>query len=877
MSPFPSRVLWSATLTVLAALELSISIAAGAPTKKLVPLLPTHQRNGVLKSPAEFFGFEPGDRHLRHDQVVSYFEYLASESDRAELIRYGRSHGRRPLLTLAVSSPDRASHLDTVRDHRPAVTRGEDGEHSEDLLVMYMGYGVHGDEASAMNAAPLVAWHLTSSEDASVAEQLSNGVYLIDPALNPDGNDRFANWANENRGRFASDSIYDREHNQPWPGGRTNYYWFDLNRDWLPTTHPESRGRLKLFHQWKPNVVLDFHEMSSSATYFFQPGIPERNNPLSPKNNLRLTREFAKRHAETLDQAGELYFSEERYDDFYPGKGSTYPDLHGAVGILFEQGSSRGKRIKEGPIARDFRDSIANQVRTSLSSLASAVALKGELLDHQREFYANAARKAADDPIKAYVLAGTPSRISAAAQLLHRHDIESYQPAEGAMVDGRSHPAAHVLVVPTEQPEYTFIKSLMTSDKTFRENLFYDVSTWHLPSALDLQQVEHRSDLPESWLAAPYAMTASSRSTSDRTPPDNARSVGVAIAPQELGAPRLIVRLMRMGAKVSVLTEPITTAGDGGRLDWPRGTYLVLQQQNAKNWEKISVKIAAAAGDLGIRWKPLSTAVTVSGPDLGSGSMLRLPQCKPLLLVGPGTSRYSAGSLWHLLDVRLGQPTLIANASDLGRSGLLDDRTCVVLPSGTYSSVSQSDVDDLKSYVRRGGTVIAIGSAIRWLDRKKLISLADTEEDDDKDKDADGKSKELSPPAFSDAEDMRALEEIAGAFFATRIDPTHPLAFGFPDDQVPVFRDHRYRFPLPKNPFRVAARYDGVIAGYVSKRNREQLDGAAAVWAVPSGSGRYILLADEPAFRGYVRSSERYFTNALLLGPELTIPAAPIE
>ena len=220
---------------------------------------------------------------------------------------------------------------------------------------MYLGYGVHGDEASAMNASPLVVYHLASSLSDSVVDSLERSVFLLDPSLNPDGGSRFAHWANENRGKNASQDPSDREHQQDWPGGRTNYYWFDLNRDWLPATHPESRGRIQLFHEWKPNVVLDFHEMGSSSSYFFQPGIPARTNPLTPARNVELTKLFAGflRQADGFPPGN--YSSPRRsFDDFYIGKGSTYPDVNGAVGILFEQGSTRGLRMKNDRFERSF-------------------------------------------------------------------------------------------------------------------------------------------------------------------------------------------------------------------------------------------------------------------------------------------------------------------------------------------------------------------------------------------------------------------------------------------------------------------------------------------------------------------------------------------
>lgn len=836
-------------------------LLAGDPAE----VLPDDQRIADLKSPEDFFGFAVGSRHLRHDQVHAYMRYLADHSDRAVSIPYGQTHGSRPLSVLAISDAAHIKQLNSLREKRPELTFGKSTKVPDDaLLVMYLGYSVHGDEASAINAAPLIAYHLCSSRDAEVGAWLKQGVYLLDPALNPDGIDRFANWANENRGRFPSPQGIAREHVQPWPGGRTNYYWFDLNRDWLPLAHPESQGRLRLFHQWKPNVVLDFHEMGSSSTYFFQPGVPARTNPLTPRRNQQLTRQLAVGHAKAMDEANELYFTEERFDDFYMGKGSTYPDLHGAVGVLFEQGSTRGLRMVNDLTDRHFRDTVANQVRTSLSSLRGAVQLKSKLLEFQREFYRQALESGQADKVQAYVLTGSPSRIAAAADLLKRHAIRAHVPPGEIRLDGKSYASGQALIVPTAQPEITFVRSFMEPRQSFQENLFYDVSTWHLPSAMDLQMHRHGADLPQAWLAD--AKNAASPWQADQ------KCAGYAFRPEELSAPRLVASLMRIDADVRITTQPMQTRKGGTH--WPAGTYLVLRQPNASGWKRILKVLERGATRDGIAAEPIPSGMTLTGPDLGSTTVLRLPRCRPLLVVGAGTSAYEAGAIWHFLDVRMGQPATLVDTSQLA-AAKLPEYSCVILPGGNYSSWGTRQVTLLKDYVRNGGTLIGIGSAIAWLQRQEILPATAEQPSKETTASTDDSSPENRFP-FGDAENARALESIAGAFFITQVDPTHPLAYGFPDSDVPVFLDHSQRFALPKNPYQTAARYTGVIAGYVSERNRARLIPSAAAWVSPVGKGRCILLADNPVFRGYVRSSERFLTNAMLVGPTIDVPSAPI-
>ncbi|MEL6107916.1 MAG: M14 family zinc carboxypeptidase [Planctomycetota bacterium] len=830
----------------------------------LLSVLPDDDRLDTVKNPDEFFGFAIGSRHLRHDQVVAYMRYLAEASDHARVKEYGTTHGHRPALSLIISSPENLENLETVRRRHRQLASGRLTEpRPDDHLVMYLGYGVHGDEASAMNAAPLVAYHLASSKSPVVAEWLSRSVYLVDPALNPDGNDRFANWANENRGRLASRDPNDLEHRQAWPGGRTNYYWFDLNRDWLPLTHPESRGRLRLYHRWKPNVVLDFHEMGSDSSYFFQPGIPERTNPLTPERNVTLTQQFAREHARRLDAAGELFFTEERYDDFYIGKGSTYPDIHGCVGILFEQGSSRGLAIKTDRTDRTFADTIANQVRTSLSSLHSAHRLRDDLLEYQCGFYHDALQPLADST-NAYVLTGEPSRVAAAHDLLRRHDVRCVVPAGPVQIDGAQHLPGHALVIPMPQPESTMVRSLMQTRQQFQENIFYDVSTWHLPSAFDLQTHTITHDVPSAWTEEPAAETTAEPPTT--TEPSD-EHLGFAIPPSSLSQPRLIAVLQQTGVDLRVATKPFTVATSGQPKPFAAGTVLVLKQPNITRWERTLQRLKNLPDDLKSLLHPLASSQTTRGPDLGSSEMLELKLSRPALFVGEGTDRYVAGALWHHLDVRVRQPTTLINTIDLARVEL-NRYSCLIVPSGSYGGWGDKQAARLKAYLDDGGTLIAIGSAAAWLETHELIELADG-----KDKEEEPKSE--APVPFDQARDQAALESIAGAFFAARVDTTHPLAFGFDDERVPIFRNRTLRFNPPENPYQTAAVYGDVIAGYVSEANRKKLKGSAAVFAIPRGEGRVIVLADNPVFRGYVRSTEPFLTNAIYFGPSLKIPSAP--
>ena len=339
----------------------------------VAPILPSGvEYDAAVPTPEEVLGYPIGRWHLRHDQLLTYLDRLAAASARLTLVEQGLTHQGRRLVLLVATSPSNLAGLDRILEERrrlldPGLPMPTSEEVDASPVVIYLGYSIHGNEASGSNAAALVAYHLAAAESDEVAGWLDRSVVLIDPSLNPDGMGRFATWVNMHRGERVVADENHREHREAWPNGRTNHYWFDLNRDWLLLQHPESRARVETLHRWLPDLVGDFHEMGSDSTYFFQPGVPERENPLKPERNLELTRALAEYHARALGEAGELFYSGETFDDFYPGKGSTYPDLIGSVGVLFEQASARGHAQETENGRLTFERAISNHFRTSLS------------------------------------------------------------------------------------------------------------------------------------------------------------------------------------------------------------------------------------------------------------------------------------------------------------------------------------------------------------------------------------------------------------------------------------------------------------------------------------------------------------------------------
>ena len=400
--------------------------------------------NSSVPTPRMFFGHEIGEWHLSHDKLYRYMLELAKVSEKALWEEYAKSYEGRPLGQLIISSPENIKNIEQLRqEHLSLCDPSRSGKSDIDEMPVFikLGYGIHGNESSAQNASALVAYYLIAGEGKEIDELLKNAVILIDPALNPDGMQRHSTWVNFTKSLNNNPDPASWEFSETWPGGRTNHYWFDLNRDYLMLQQPESKGRVAAFHKWKPNINTDHHETGANETFFFQPGIKSRNNPLTPPENYELTAEIGKYHEKYLNSIGSLYYTEESFDDFYIGKGSSYPDIHGSVGILFEQAGVKG-HLRETPGGLlSFPFAIRNQFTVSLSTLEAGLSMKNKLLESQRNFYKEALDMADKHPVRAYIFSepSDNSRVSEFINILLQHRIKIFGTTRDITKDGILH------------------------------------------------------------------------------------------------------------------------------------------------------------------------------------------------------------------------------------------------------------------------------------------------------------------------------------------------------------------------------------------------------------------------------------------------------
>jgi len=819
-----------------------------------------------------------GEWHLRHDQLVTYLKTLADSSDRVVYEEIGRTYEARPLVMLTISSPENLARLEEIRRQhlRHSNPARKPARPLEEMpVIVNMGYGVHGDEPSASNAAPLVAYHLAASEADEVGTLLDHAVILLDPCLNPDGFSRFAQWANAHRGKHPIADSISREHNEVWPGGRTNHYWFDLNRDWLLAQQPESQARLAKFHAWAPNVLTDFHEMGSDSTYFFQPGVPARKNPLTPESNVELTRRFAAHHAKTLDEIGTLYYNEERFDDFYYGKGSTYPDVHGGIGLLFEQASSRGHLRESIHGDFDFASTIRNQVRTSLSTLAGAAEMRVDLLTHQREFYQSALKLAEEDPLRGYVFGGGKDPVGnfRLLELLRRHRIAVHPLA--AALDGFQPGSAWV--VPARQPQYRLLKSLFEKRTEFEDTVFYDVSAWNLPLAMGVPFSELK-EIPEGALGKPVTTP---RFPSLKGPPRS--KVAYAFEWHGQFAPRALNRLHEAKILAKVTSNPLSAPTAAGVVNLDRGSVLIplgIQKEARPNAVHRVVRTIAARD--GIAVHALTTGLTPKGHDLGSPSMQPLKPPVPLLLVGKDVNAYEAGEVWHLLDHRHDTRVTLADLSNLDSLDLAEF-THLLMVGGKYN-LGAKRIAAIGRWIENGGILVATKTAAKWAAEKKLSSAKfETEEDaakKEEEKDAlleeAGVEKPLKRLPYDQHQHDRDSKLTKGAILATDLDLTHPLGFGYTSREHAVFRNSNLILRPGKDPYTTVALYkkEPLLAGYVHQENLAKISNSAAVVVERVKKGAVISFADNPNFRAFWTGTSKSYLNAIFFGStiEQTVP-----
>ncbi len=814
----------------------------------------------AIPTPEEVIGHTIGMKHTVPHEVEWFYRAVAAASDRVALRMHGQTYEGRNLIHAIVTSPANHARLDEILAAQQRVADHPDSVTDEMLadmpVVLHQGYSVHGNEASGTEAAVLYLYHLAAGQGVELEDALENAIIIIDPMFNPDGRDRFADWVNRNRGGVATADGQDREHNEPWPGGRTNHYWFDLNRDWMVAQHPESVGRMGVFHEWRPHILTDHHEMGGNATFFFQPGIPTRNNPNTPDINTELTREIGTYHAAGLDEIGAAYYSEESYDDFFLGKGSAFPDVNGSVGILFEQGSSRAlvSEVDDGLLHYAF--TVRNQFVTSLTTLAAGVQMREELLRYQRDFYQDALAEARRSRDTGWILSLERGRTRAQrfTQLMQRHRVQFHELTEDVTVGGMTIRAGQGYVVPARQPQYRAIKAFTEKTLVYEDSLFYDVSTWTLPLAFDVDFLPTRAnieDIAGDVIEAPVVLDGGSLT-------GGTDGVAYLIKWDRFFAPRTVYRLQEAGVPLRLAHHPFSAIVDGQKMWFERGTVIVQLQPRTVPGQVVDHGpihdiIRTAVAEDHVEVFMADTGLTPDGPDLGGGSTDTLEPMRIAMTAGPGVSAYSTGEAWHAISDRFRMPVSLLEPAVFGRADL--DRYSVIVVTGTLPGPA---ADAVKGWTRSGGTLVVMSGGAGWAVGNDFFDM---------EYQSIAMDSIYAGLSYNEYDEARGAQGIGGSIFAVNLDTTHPLAYGLPG-QLAMFRQGSTVYEHNGSATEVVGRYDDepLLSGYLSEEKYAQLPGRPAVLASGYGRGNVILFQERLNFRAYWHGTQRLFFNALVFG-----------
>ena len=852
-----------------------ISISAKAQMEDAVERFqfdPEVSYDSSIPSPSEYLGYEIGTEYTFHHQVMSYFEKLAELSDKITFHEYARTYENRSVNYAVITSGENHSNLEKIKAQNIKIANDPGSVRiGTEPVVVWMSYNVHGNEPSSSEAAMQSAYRLVAGTDEKAQNWLKNSVVIIDPMMNPDGRDRYVYWYKSSQANVLNTDANDLEHDEIWPGGRTNHYWFDLNRDWTWLVHPESRGRINVYQQWMPQVHIDFHEQGFNNNYFTMPGTTPRNHEL-PADYEKWADVFGRGAIAEFDKAKVNFETRERFDFFYPGYGSSYPSIMGGIGMLAEQGGhSRGGRAVEtnDGYVLTLRQRVFDHYKNGISIVNTSVENREALLEY---FKAARSQSTQKENTKAYILPNNSNDYTYdVVNLMLKQGVKVEQASEGFSVrdvfdywDGNSSSKSFAkgdFIIKTDQPAHLFINTLMRRQLEIKDSVMYDMSTWSVPLAYNLDAFWTTSDVKVN----------SSVVTESMTHPNGVmnKNAGYAyvINWEQRNAPKALAQLWKHGYKVRSSEKGFSKDGD----EYSRGSLVVLLGRNLHKAESIHEDMQTIAEYADVQVAGFNTGRMDTGSDLGSPSMQPIAKPKVAMMMDSGFSSYTAGQIWFLFDQWTEFGIDRIRSGSLGRIDL-NEYDVIIMPNGfgLNGLFNESGRDRLKDWVSNGGTLVATESSAGWLTKDQSgitpAELYEVEKDDEED-------KRIDPAAYTkykDQEDSSGLKRIPGSAFKAMIDNTHPLAFGMKDKLYSLKFSTNALKPNPA--FSSVGYYvkdaDEVLAsGYASDENKENAAGMTFAAVHGMGSGNVVFLMDNTQYRMFWVGPARLLQNAVMLMP----------
>ncbi|SHK62197.1 M14 family metallopeptidase [Hymenobacter psychrotolerans] len=817
-----------------------------------------------LLAPGQFLGYELGSRFTPHATLLRYVEHVAVHSGgRMRVQPYGSTYENRPLQVVQIGTPENLARLDDIRQNNLRLAGLASGPARLDApAVVWLSYNIHGNEAVSSEAVMQVLYDLANPANEETRQLLQHTVLLVDPCVNPDGHERYVQWYNRVQAQVPNASPYAWEHREPWPGGRFNHYFFDLNRDWAWQTQQESRQRLALYNQWLPQVHADFHEMGPEDPYYFSPAAKPFHEDITSFQR-KFQGVIGDYNRAVFDKNNWLYFTRETYDLFYPSYGDTYPSFNGAIGMTYEQGGSgrAGVRyLKTDGDTLTLTQRISHHHAASLATIRAAAERRAELVKEFKKYFDDA-RTAPRGPYKTFVVAGSgdPGQLRAFTEYLSRQQIQfGYAPRRQRLrgfnyFSGRDENVqieAQDVVVSMYQPKSTLVKVLFEPRPALEDSLTYDITAWALPYSFGLKAYALKDRVAATGNAASKPVVAAATAVP-------AQPYAYVARWNNLQDVRFLSRLLQQKVRVRVAGRAFEAEGQ----QYQPGTLVITRNGNEALGSKFDQLVRAQADSAGVLVRAVQSGFSTSGADLGSGYVRNVAKPTIAVVAGSGVSPTAFGEVWHFFEQQIGYPVTVLG-TDYLRTVPLAKFDVLILPDGDYSEIySERQLEALKTWVRGGGRLIAMEGAAAFFSGKKEFLLRAKPADSSATRNADP-YRLLKP--YANAERAQIVDRVQGSVYRVHLDNTHPLAFGYGSTYFALIRDTlNYRF-LGEGGWNVGVlKRDNYAAGFTGRGARRKLNDTFVLGAQDMGRGQVIYLADNPLFRGFWQGGKLLFGNAL--------------
>lgn len=818
------------------------------------------QLHAQLQSPDQFLGYLLGSRFTPHWMIVRYYQHVAEQMPgKVKLVEYGRTPENRPLMVAYVTSESLLPDLDRIRRNNlrlANIALDRMAPNEEAPAVVWLSYNVHGNEASSSEASMLTLYSLLDPKNQKAAEWLQKTIIIMDPCVNPDGRDRYVHWYTSVSGKNPNPIPYSREHREPWPGGRTNHYYFDLNRDWAWQTQKETQQRMELYLQWMPQVHVDYHEQGINAPYYFPPAAEPYHEVITEWQR-NFQQQIGQNHARYFDRNGWLFFTRKRFDLLYPSYGDTYPTFNGAIGMTYEQGGIGGglSVYTATGDSLTLRDRLQHHHITGMSTIEICAAQSDRLVKEYRKYF-NKAVSEGYGVYKTFIIqnrTGDEDRIRRLTHLLDRNGIR-YQTGSGAAKGYRYATGKEEaftigkkdILISAVQPRSALVQVLFEPQTRLTDSATYDITAWSLPFAYGLNAFACKQKL--------IAQSAYVTDTIVRLQELNA--YGYAIPWKGIASAKAAGFLLQKGLLLRYNELPFETGGK----KFGRGTILVLKSANRALEDSIGAWVREACTIADAEVDPLKTGMVDSGDDFGADLIQFMKFKRVVLVSGEGINANALGSIWHFFDQELNYPVSIVSASDIHRINW-PGTDVLILADGHYSFLNEKDkAKDLRGWIEQGGKLIALEGATAELAHLDWgIKAKKKDESTDKKEEPYAAVKN-----YSERERDELKELTPGSIYEVALDTTHPLAFGCTatyyslkqDDSIyEFFKDNGWNVGIIKK--------QGLRAGFVGNKLKEKLQDGLLFGVQNIGKGSVVYLTDDLLFRSFWESGKQIFCNAI--------------